>query len=572
MKILVVGAGPAGLMFAYQMKKLRPDWDIKIIEKNTPEEVVGWGVVLPGRPPHHPANPLSYLDDFDRLSAQYLEQFKLVHNNDSNIISTGLTLCTVERRALLRSLQEHCKKLNLTIEYSSPAMSEPELNKDNYDLVVLSNGIYHKSTYYREALKPEIQYGKNKYIWYGTTKTFDYLNLIFKVHPKGVFIAHAYKYSNHMSTFVVECSEETYLNAGLDQLSDEEAATFIAQVFEDELDGHTLQGQDGLQWRNFMTLSHQKAYDQNLVLLGDALQSGHFSIGHGTTMAVVGVQMLVKALSAHTDIPTALEAFNAKVIPLMHLFRDHANASRLWFESIEKHINLNTMELAASFDARRNALPPLATAIAQNLSEALQREGTRTEPEKTPPMLPERWSTSYISYWQPMLEEDQITSGYCWFDYSRNVCRIDGLFNPWSEEETGHKLWMSEIFTPSEGQTHKTKIAYTREETNEQSSYQAIPLKDDVDACHELLLTQDILIKNNATYAGSHTILGQKTDAWTFTRPGKGPSTYYFKQGTNHLVRMVTGDPNKHASVRDFPNFDTQIISDRIFERCINAG
>ncbi|MBD2501642.1 tryptophan hydroxylase [Anabaena azotica] len=382
MKILVVGAGPAGLMFSYQMKKLKPDWDIKIIEKNTPQEVVGWGVVLPGRAPHHPANPLSYLDDYDQLSAQYLDEFKLVHHNESNIISTGLTMCAVERRALLRSLQEHCKRLDIAIEYSSPATSEFELNQENYDLVVLSNGINHKSNYFREALKPEIEYGKNKYTWYATSKIFDHLSLIFKLHPKGLFIAHTYKYSNDMSTFVVECSEETYLNAGLDQLSDEEAATFIAQVFEDELESRPLLGQEGLKWRNFMTLTHQTSYDQNLVLLGDALQSGHFSIGHGTTMAVVGAQMLVKALSENTDVPSALESFNAKVIPLMHLFRDHANASRLWFENIQDHINMNTKELTESFNARRSALPPLSAALGQNLSEALKREGARAKVSK----------------------------------------------------------------------------------------------------------------------------------------------------------------------------------------------
>lgn len=184
---------------------------------------------------------------------------------------------------------------------------------------------------------------------------------------------------------------------------------------------------------------------------------------------------------------------------------------------------------------------------------------------KTPPMLPIQWSTSYVSYWQPMLESDRMTSGYCWFDYRRNVCRIDGLFNPWAEKETGYSLWMSEIFTPEEGQTHKAKIAYTKSGGKEQTTYQAIPLNDDVDSCHELLLTQDILIRYNAIYAGSHTILAMQTDAWTFTRHLKGQSTYYFQQGTNHLVRMVTGDPNKHASVRDFLNFDTHIIPEHIF-------
>ncbi|AFY56407.1 violacein biosynthesis enzyme VioE [Rivularia sp. PCC 7116] len=564
MKILIVGAGPAGLIFAYQMKKLKPNWDIKIIEKNKPQEVVGWGVVLPGRAPHHPANPLSYLNDFDQLSAQYLEEFKLVHRNQSNMMSTGLTLCAVERQALVRSLQEHCKQVGIAIDYSSPAMSESDLNRDKYDLVVLSNGISHKSNYFREALKPEIQYGKNKYIWYGTSKTFDFLNLIFKVDPKGVFIAHAYKYSNDMSTFVVECSEETYLNAGLDKLSDADAAAFIGTVFKDELDGHALQGQNGLKWRNFMTMSHSKSYDQNLVLLGDALQSGHFSIGQGTTMAVVGAQMLVKALHEHSDVSSALESFDQKVMPLMNLFRNHADASRLWFENIDSYINLSKTELTASFDARRATLPSLPAALGKNLSQALERTSVKTEPQ-TPPLLPKQWSTSYVSYWQPMLDEDQITSGYCWFDYSNNLGRIDGLFNPWSEKETGHRLWMSQIFTPGKGETRMSKVAYARKE-NEQTAYKAVNLEDDVDSCHELLLTQDILIRHNATYAGSHTILGIKTDAWKFKRPGKAVSTYYFKQGTNHLIRMVTGDPNKHASVRDFPNLNTEVISGNIFD------
>ncbi len=182
---------------------------------------------------------------------------------------------------------------------------------------------------------------------------------------------------------------------------------------------------------------------------------------------------------------------------------------------------------------------------------------------KTPPNFPDRWSSSYISYWQPMLEEDQITSGYCWFDYNRNVCRIDGLFNPWSERKTGHRLWMSEIVKANAGLTRKSKIAYSREKY---SSYQAVPLKDDVEACHKLLLQQNVLTQNNATYVGSFSILGLETVAWTFTPPGKAPSTYYFQQGTNHLIRMVTGDPNYHASVRDFPNFNTLIIPDSIFE------
>ncbi|AMC36546.1 violacein biosynthesis enzyme VioE [Janthinobacterium sp. B9-8] len=186
-----------------------------------------------------------------------------------------------------------------------------------------------------------------------------------------------------------------------------------------------------------------------------------------------------------------------------------------------------------------------------------------------PPRLPEQWSSSYISYWQPMQKEDQITSGICWFDYEQNRCRIDGLFNPWSEEKTGHRLWMSEIVTAGEGKTKKSKIAYCRESPLGEGEYEAVVLDDDLESCHEVLLTQDVLLQYQASYVGSQHLLGRETEAWTFTKPGKGPSTYYFVKGTNQLLRMVTGDPAVHASIRDFPNFTTHTIPAEIFSSSI---
>ncbi|OHU86544.1 MULTISPECIES: violacein biosynthesis enzyme VioE [Pseudoalteromonas] len=187
--------------------------------------------------------------------------------------------------------------------------------------------------------------------------------------------------------------------------------------------------------------------------------------------------------------------------------------------------------------------------------------------DKVPPRLPNKWSSSYISYWQPMLPEDDITSGYCWFDYTKNVCRIDGLFNPWSEAQKGHRLWMSEIMYPSSNESFKAKVAYTRAHTNMPSEFIESVLNDEVDACHELILTQDVLIQCNAQFIGLHDVLGQSAEAWTFERPhGKGPATYYFATGTNQLLRMITGDPNVHASVRDFPNFNTLDIPASTFD------
>lgn len=371
MKILVIGAGPAGLMFASQLKRKQPDWQISIVEKNRPDEVIGWGVVLPGEAKKHPANPLSYIENPAALQSQYLTEFKLSHHQESFNTPTGLTLCGTERKGLVSSLRDLCLSLGIDISYSSAVTSAPELHKDNYDLIVAANGVNHKSTYFTEHLKPSVDYGKNRYIWFGTPHLFKQMNLIFRAHATGVFVAHAYQYSPTMSTFVVECDEATYQQAGLENMTAEESASFIATIFADELTAQPLIQQPGLGWRNFMTLSHDVVRDGNLVLLGDAQQSGHFSIGQGTTMAVVQAHSLVSALTKGSDIESSLQQYEQEILPVLTLFRNHANISRKWFETINERMHLSSTQLAQSFNARRGSLPSLPDTLAKTLGKAL---------------------------------------------------------------------------------------------------------------------------------------------------------------------------------------------------------
>ncbi|KAB8047893.1 violacein biosynthesis enzyme VioE [Janthinobacterium rivuli] len=185
-----------------------------------------------------------------------------------------------------------------------------------------------------------------------------------------------------------------------------------------------------------------------------------------------------------------------------------------------------------------------------------------------PPLLPIQWSSAYISYWTPMQEDDQVTSGYCWFDYARNICRIDGLFNPWTEKEHGHLLWMSEIGDARREQSRKQKVAYARQAEAAGEQLQGTALADEVTPVHQLFLPQAVLPDGGARHDGRHTVLGREADAWVVERAGKPSSVFYLEAGGNRLLRMITGNDPQHLSVRDFPNLFVGDIPDSVFTSC----
>ncbi|MGX9712932.1 violacein biosynthesis enzyme VioE [Janthinobacterium lividum] len=186
----------------------------------------------------------------------------------------------------------------------------------------------------------------------------------------------------------------------------------------------------------------------------------------------------------------------------------------------------------------------------------------------SPPLLPMQWSSAYVSYWTPMQADDQVTSGFCWFDYARNICRIDGLFNPWSEKEHGHLLWMSEIGDARREQSRKQKVAYARQAEAAGEQLQGTALADEVTPFQELFLPQAVLLDGGARHDGRHTVLGREADAWVVERAGKPPSLFYLEAGGNRLLRMVTGNDPQHQSVRDFPNLFVGDIPDSVFTSC----
>ncbi|NTX08252.1 violacein biosynthesis enzyme VioE [Myxococcus sp. CA040A] len=182
-----------------------------------------------------------------------------------------------------------------------------------------------------------------------------------------------------------------------------------------------------------------------------------------------------------------------------------------------------------------------------------------------PPLLPMQWSSAYVSYWSPMLPGDQMTSGYCWFNYARDVCRIDGLFNPWPEKERGEHLWMSEVGDVARGQGFKRKMVYWKKVTPIGEHLCETLLPDERSSFHELFLPRAVLMDGNARHAGCDPVLGQLADVWTIERPHKAPLTLYLQAGTNLLLRMVSGNDKQHVSVRDFPNVFVGDIPESVF-------
>jgi len=363
MKILVVGAGPAGLVFASLVKRENPQHDITVVEKGgSTDGITGWGVVVPGRPPRHPANILSYVPGFAALQPQFLSRFDSVHQEQHVLSDAGVELCAVERPGLVHAMRQHCAELGVELRFGTSAHPEEYMGKA--DLVVMATGVPSlNSAPWHARFIPHCEFGTNKYFWFGTRQVFDNVTFIFREYQGCVFIAHAYKYREDASSIIIECSEKAYLRTNLHERSAADARHFLAEVFQAELGGHELLEKEGAVWRNFATIGHAKAVSDNIALLGDALQTGHFSIGHGTTMAVVASRVLARALKQQSSVPAALACYEQEIIPLMRLFATHADASRQWFETVEGRMQLAPSALVESFHGRRAHLPPLPPAL-----------------------------------------------------------------------------------------------------------------------------------------------------------------------------------------------------------------
>jgi 2-polyprenyl-6-methoxyphenol hydroxylase-like FAD-dependent oxidoreductase len=350
MRLSVLGGGPGGLYLAALWKSRHPQHKVRLIEQNSADVTWGFGVVFSDR-------ALEFLreDDPDTvdLIAPHMQTWRditIVHRGEAIAID-GVGFSAIGRLELLRLLQQRARAAGVELEFNRPIASLDELGP--CDLIVAADGVNSlaRRTLERE-LGASIATLDAKFAWYGTPKPFDTLTQTFVENELGTFNAHHYRYAPGMSTFIVECDPATWVRAGLDTATEEESRRICEGVFAATLQGHPLVSNRSI-WRSFPWVWNQRWSHGNVVLIGDALRTAHYSIGSGTRLALEDALALVKALEAMpADVPAALSRYEADRRPIVEKLVAASRRSAAWYEHFPEHMRLAPLDLAMSYIQR----------------------------------------------------------------------------------------------------------------------------------------------------------------------------------------------------------------------------
>jgi 2-polyprenyl-6-methoxyphenol hydroxylase-like FAD-dependent oxidoreductase len=381
LRIAVIGGGPGGLYFAYLWKKRHPDAQVDLFEQNPAGATWGFGVVFSDQ-------ALEFLraDDpetVDAITAR-MERWKNITLNlrGERVEIDGVGFSSIGRLELLTLLQARARETGVATHYETTVQSADQFA--DYDLIVAADGL---NSLVRRSFEKDfdasVTHSTNKFAWYGTTKTFATLSQTFVKTGRGSFNAHHYRYSQDMSTFLIECDAATWDAYGFADKTIEESQAICEQVFADTLDGHKLISNKSV-WRNFPWIWNERWSHGNMVLIGDALHSAHFSIGSGTRLAIEDAIALVKALEANAELASALTRYESERKPIVKKLVTAARTSADWYETFPDRMKLDLMDFAYSYitrsgridDARLRAMAPQFMARYEASRKPEARHGT----------------------------------------------------------------------------------------------------------------------------------------------------------------------------------------------------
>lgn len=351
MKIAIIGGGPGGLYFAALMKQLDPNHEVTVWERNAASDTFGFGVVFSDE-------TLGGIGNADTVIAEYMsERFARwtdidIHFKDAQHTVGGQGFAAMSRKELLELLQRRCAELDVDLRFSTLAPDVEELSRD-YDLVLAADGLNSAvRSRYADVFRPSLDVRKSKYMWLGTDLVFEAFKFFVKDTEHGVMQIHGYPYSDEGSTFIVEMHEDVWRSAGFDATehqafrpgeSDEAAVDTIRAIFAEELEGHEVLVNNS-KWINFTTVRNESWRHGNVVLLGDAAHTAHFSIGSGTKLAMEDSLALAACLHEHSELETALAAYQTERRPVVESTQRAAQASLEWFENIGMYKDQNPVQ------------------------------------------------------------------------------------------------------------------------------------------------------------------------------------------------------------------------------------
>ncbi|MDD2986449.1 FAD-dependent monooxygenase [Flavobacterium sp.] len=335
MKITVIGGGPGGLYFSILTKKAMPNCQIDVYERNSPEDSFGFGVVFSDETLGEFL--MRDVQSYELIRSEFAYWDDIVIARDGQTVSaSGNGFCGCSRKTLLKLLHQRCREegVNLHFEQAVDDLSQFA----NSDIIVACDGIGSSiRSQFQSEFGTKIKMMKNRFVWMGSTKPLDAFTYFFRTTPFGTIVAHTYQYEEGKSTWIFECSEETWQKIGFEETNEEDTVRKISEIFAAELDGHSLITNKS-HWRQFPHVTNEKWFYNNIVLLGDAKATAHYSIGSGTKLAMDSAIGLSDAVVAHpTNVQAAFAQYDKTRRNTVEMIQYAALVSLDWFENMNRH-------------------------------------------------------------------------------------------------------------------------------------------------------------------------------------------------------------------------------------------